>query len=69
MVDFRNLLGPTLLRTCSNCAGSGRPVRWPWMSCEPCDGLGLVPNRDGRDLLEVLGPGSYPMKPTTNAGA
>ena len=54
---FDNLIGPSLLATCRNCGGSGRPIRWPYMPCEPCDGSGMVPNPDGRALLDLLGGG------------
>ena len=59
MLDFANLIGPSLLKTCTNCGGSGRPIRWPYMPCEPCDGSGMVPNADGRALLGVLGDGRF----------
>ena len=54
MVDFGNLLGPPLLKTCPSCGGSGRPIRLPWVSCEPCDGSGMVPNATGRALLDAM---------------
>ncbi len=63
-MSFDNLLGPSLLKTCPNCGGSGRPIRYPWVSCEPCDGSGMVPNGDGRELLEVLGAGTIRVEPT-----
>ena len=60
---FSNLLIPAMLKTCPNCGGSGRPIRYPYMSCEPCDGVGMVPNADGRRLLDVLDSGRFPVAP------
>lgn len=62
-MNFENLLTPALLKTCPNCGGSGRPIRYPWVSCEPCDGSGMVPNTDGRQFLDVLDSGRFPIVP------
>ena len=63
VITFENLLTPALLKTCPNCGGSGRMFLAPWISCEPCDGSGMVPNQDGRQFLDVLDPGRFRIVP------
>lgn len=66
---FDNLIGPSLLKTCPGCGGSGRMPLATWIECEPCDGSGRLPNPDGRALLELLGDGRIPLGPGEVPGA
>ena len=68
MIDFRNLLGPSMLKICPTCGGRGKLPMAPWIGCEPCDGSGWLPNAAGRAPLDLLGDGLIRIIPPAPSG-